>query len=80
MDSDCGFILQMDGNLHLGSDFLPGDPNGCNRNGKLFKEFLQKFPHLKLVNSTNLCRGLITRRRQTTTKLEEAALDFFVSL
>ena len=37
INSDCGFILQMDGNLHLGPDFLPGDPHSCNRNGKLFE-------------------------------------------
>ena len=73
-----GFILQMDGNLHLGPEFLPNDPNKMNKNGKLFTEFLERNPHLILVNSLDICRGLITRRRKTVKKLEEAALDFFV--
>ena len=47
-------------------------------NGKLFKEFLHKFPHLTVVNATQLCEGLITRRRMADGKLEEAVLDFFV--
>ena len=73
-----GFILQVDGNLHLGPEFLPNDPNNMNKNGKLFTEFLERNPHLILVNSLDICRGLITRRRKTVKKLEEAALDFFV--
>ena len=76
--SEKGFILQMDGNLHIGPEFLPNDPNSMNKNGKLFKEFLSRNPNLKVVNSLNICEGLITRRRKTVNKLEEAALDFFV--
>ena len=64
LSSDSGFILEMDGNLHIGSETIPGDPNFCNNNGKLLKTFLAKFPQLKLVNSSNLCSGVITRMRK----------------
>ena len=68
----------MDGNLWAGSSLIKDDPNPCNANGKLFKEFLNKHPHLKVVNSLELCEGLITRKRTTKRRTETAVLDFFV--
>ena len=73
-----GFILQMDGNLHGGPETVPGDPNPINTNGKLFRQFLEKYPHLHVINSTELCEGIITRKRIANDKIEEAVLDFFV--
>ena len=78
LENEAGFLLQMDGNLWAGSEIIKEDPNPCNGNGKLFKEFLQQFPHLKVVNSLDLCEGLITRKRITTKRTEIAVLDFFV--
>ena len=69
---DCGFILQMDGNMKAGSKIIPGDPHPINTNGKMFKEFLDQNSHLTVVNSLSLCNGLITRRRQTVNRLEKA--------
>ena len=68
----------MDGNLWAGSEIIPGDPNPKNKNGEMFCQFLQRHPHLKVVNSLDVCQGLITRRRNTTKKNEKAVLDFFV--
>ena len=73
-----GFILQMDGNLHGGPELVPGDPNPINNNGKLFRQFLKKYPHLNVINSTELCEGVITRKRKAKEKVEEAVLDFFI--
>ena len=39
-ENNAGFMLQMDGNLWAGVDVVKGDPNKCNQNGKLFKDFL----------------------------------------
>ena len=61
-----GFILQMDGNCHLGPNYIKGDVNVQNANGKLFAEFLERNPHLTLVNSLPICEGIITRMRKTT--------------
>ena len=77
--NDKAIIVQMDGNLHAGPEMIPGDPNVCNMNGKLFKEFLNKFPHLTVINGTKLCDKVITRRRVAKGKVEEAALDFFLT-
>ena len=73
-----GFILQFDGNLWAGPDIIPEDPRAQNKNGRLFQEFLERHPHLKVVNSLPLCQGLITRSRLRDGVLEESVLDFFI--
>ena len=59
--SGSGFILQFDGNLWAGENIVPGDPRPQNRNGRIFEEFLERNPHLTVVNSSPECEGLITR-------------------
>ena len=68
----------MDGNLWAGQNIIPGDPNPKNKNGELFSQFLQRHPQLKVVNSLDICHGLITRKRNTAQKTERAVLDFFI--
>ena len=41
-------------------------------------DFLSQNPGLTVVNSLNLCEGLITRKRETINGTEEAVLDFFL--
>ena len=77
-NSGAGFILHFDGNLWAGCDIIPGDPRKQNRNGKLFEEFLARNPHLTVVNSLQLCKGLITRSRLKDGSQEESILDFFI--
>ena len=76
--SESGFILHFDGNLWAGPDIIPGDPRPQNRNGKLFQHYLERHPHLTVVNAMNICEGLITRSRLRGGKLETSVLDFFV--
>ena len=73
-----GFVLHFDGNLWAGNKIIPGDPRPQNRNGKLFQEFLERNPHLYVVNGLSLCQGLITRSRMREGHLEKSVLDFFV--
>ena len=75
---NCGVILQFDGNLWAGSNIIPNDPRPQNRNGKMFSDFLLNNPHLTVVNSLNICQGLLTRVRNKGGKLEGSILDFFV--
>ena len=42
------------------------------------KRFLVQHPNLVLVNSLDICKGTITRRRQTVKQLEDSVLDFFL--
>ena len=74
-----GFILQMDGNCHLGEEIIKNDPNIQNLNGKLFCEFLERNPHLTVINSLPLCEGTITRMRKTSRGMEKSVLDVFVA-
>ena len=73
-----GVIIQMDGNLHAGKELIKNDPNIQNQNGRLFMQFLQRNSGLVVVNSLNICKGLITRQRRVNTKIERAVLDFFI--
>ena len=74
-----GFLLQGDLNARVGPTIIKGDPNAQNENGKLFEQFLSRHPHLSVVNSLDICKGLITRiRKLCTGKVERSVLDFFV--
>ena len=77
-NSGSGLVIQLDGNLWAGNGIIPNDPRPQNRNGKLFQQFLERNPHLTVVNSLSLCEGLVTRSRLRDGKMEESALDFFV--
>ena len=74
-----GLIIQMDGNCHLGPMIIPEDLNAQNANGKLFCEFIERNPHLTIINSLNICDGKITRIRKTTKGIEKSILDVFVT-
>ena len=78
-DQGSGFILQMDSNAHIGKEMLEEDPNPQNLNGKLFCEFMERMPHLNLINALPLCEGSISRMRKTTLGLEQSILDVFVT-
>ena len=43
-ENGAAIMIMMDGNAHLGGDYLIGDPNPCNHNGKLMREFLADNP------------------------------------
>ena len=73
-----GFILQFDGNLWAGNKIIPEDPRPQNRNGRMFQKFLERHPHLTVINSLEICDGLITRSRVCDGALQESVLDFFV--
>ena len=53
-------IVQIDSNCHVGSHLVPKDPNPQNENGKYLENFMRRNPSLSIVNSLDLCEGLIT--------------------
>ena len=73
-----GLVIQMDGNLHGGSELIKNDPYPQNKNGKLFMEFLERNSFLSVANNLDLCKGTITRIRKVQNKTEKAILDFFI--
>ena len=62
-NAGAGLVIQFDGNLWAGEKIIPNDPRAQNKNGKLFEQFLERNPHLTVVNALDLCEGLITRSR-----------------
>ena len=58
-----GLLVQIDGNLHAGPQLVKQDPNPQNNNGKIFMDFLERNPNLVVVNTLDLCEGIITRKR-----------------
>jgi hypothetical protein len=77
-NAGAGLVIQFDGNLWAGEKIIPNDPKAQNKNGKLFEHFLERNPHLTVVNALDLCEGLITRSRFRNGNLEKSVLDFFL--
>ena len=73
-----GLIIQMDGNLWAGNNIIKNDPRPQNNNGKLFQQFLNRNKNLTVVNSLDICEGLLTRKRLRGGKSEQSILDFFI--
>ena len=78
IENEKAILFQMDGNLWGGPELIKNDPNKCNGNGLLFKQFVAKFPSLSIVNNSELCEGSITRKRITIRGTEISILDFFI--
>ena len=68
----------MDGNAWLGGKILKGDPHNQNKNGELFQNFLERNPHLTLLNTESFCKGTITRSRSVNDKVENSVIDFVI--
>ena len=85
MDEECslaeitgaGLILELDGNCKIGPKYLKGDKHPMLPNGRLFLDVIKR-NNLTIVNTTNLCEGLVTRSRKTTKLNEESSIDFVV--
>ena len=71
-------MINMDANSWLGRDYNSKDPHSRNNNGKLFHEFLERNQHLSVVNTTDKCKGSITRSRIVQGKVEESIIDFII--
>ena len=73
-----GLVIQMDGNMHAGSEVLKNDPNVQNYNGKFLEQFLCRNNGLTVANNLDVCEGSITRQRVLENKTEKAILDLFI--
>ena len=63
-----GLMIEIDSNCWAGNNQIPNDPNIQNSNGRLLEMFLNRNKGLHLVNALPICKGLITRKRQTNVK------------
>ena len=72
-------ILVGDFNAKLGSEIITGDPHPMSSSGKLLYEFYTKY-NLHLLNSSDVCTGVLTRIQQCKGEIEKSTIDYlFVS-
>ena len=76
-ERNCGIIIELDCNAKLGKDIIRGDPHDISRNGKLLWEMIQR-RSCTVVNSSEKCKGVITRSRMKSGKKEESVIDFVI--
>ena len=69
--------LELDANSKLGKALNPNDPHDQSKNGELLAEVIEE-NDLIVVNSSNLCEGVITRKRVTINSVEESVIDYFI--
>ena len=77
INSNCFVMMECDANAKLGYEVIKNDPNPQSKNGSLLMSLVQR-NNLVVVNSTDLCSGLITRHKVTKTKEEKAVLDYVI--
>ena len=69
--------IEMDSNAKLGSAIIPSDPRPQSDNGKLLEAVITE-NNLVVVNGQSLCKGTITRYRNTVNGEEKSVLDHFI--
>ena len=67
-------ILVGDFNAKLGSEIITSDPHPMSSSGKLLYEFYTKY-NLHLLNSSDVCTGVLTRIQQCKGKIEKSTID-----
>ena len=77
-EKQIGLVIEIDSNAWAGSALIPNDPNPQNANGKMLQNFIERNKGMILVNSLEICDGLITRKRSTDNREEKSAIDLFL--
>ena len=69
--------IELDANAKLGFDIIENDPHEVSANGELFLGVIER-NNLIVGNATQLCNGVITRKRTTVNGVEKSVIDFLV--
>ena len=77
IDNDCATLVQLDANAKVGKDIIKNDPNEMSKNGQLLWDIVER-RNLFIVNSSEKCKGLITRSRETIAGKEESIIDYVI--
>ena len=67
----------MDSNSKLGPGLIPNDPHDQTPNGAVLAGIMERHG-LIVVNGSQKCSGLITRRRETKDGVEESVIDHVI--
>ena len=69
--------IEVDANSKIGFQNFPRDPHPESQNGKLLMNVINE-NNLIIVNTLDICEGLITRKRTVLNRTEESIIDYFL--
>ena len=75
--SGCSTIIEGDLNAKLGKGLIAGDPHKMSDNGRVLWDVTQR-TNLSVVNMSDKCEGVITRKKVKSTGTEESVIDFII--
>ena len=70
--------IELDANAKLGHDIIENDPHEKSANGALLQGVIER-NNLVVGNATQLCSGLITRKRTTVSGIEKSVIDYLIT-
>ena len=76
-DDNCMIVIQMDANAKIGKKHVKNDPNDDTHNGRILIDVVER-QKLVIVNTMELCKGVITRERITATNTERSVIDYII--
>ena len=71
-------FIEMDSNSKLGSSMIPNDPHVQSQNGKVLAGIINRHGLIVANGLRGKCKGTITRRRETTSSVEESTIDHVI--
>ena len=76
-EDECGLVIELDANAKIGNNLINGDPNTMSENGRILWNIAE---HRKctIVNTSEACKGTITRSRTKKGRREESVLDYVI--
>ena len=69
--------IEMNANAKLGGEIIKNDPHTLSPNGELLLGLVIR-NNLVICNATELCEGLITRKRSTVNGTEKNVIDYLI--
>ena len=76
-DNECLVAIQIDANAKVGKDKIRNDPNTVSANGKILLDICER-QNLTILNTMDLCKGVITRERVTVNNIERSVIDYVI--
>ena len=77
-DDGCMVLIEMDANAKVGWEFIKDDPNDTSANGHILLDFIAR-QNLKILNSSPICEGTVTRQRVTVERTERSVIDYVIA-
>ena len=68
-------VISLDANCKMGNKHIPGDPHEISDNGKIMEGVLARHALTVANGLEGKAKGVITRKRTTTERVEQSAID-----